>query len=52
VLAGPKVKERFEELGIQITPLPEQSPEALRAYQKQEADHWWPVIKASGIKAE
>jgi tripartite-type tricarboxylate transporter receptor subunit TctC len=52
VLAGPKVKELFEELGIQITPLPEQSPEALRAYQKQEADRWWPIIKASGIKAE
>ena len=52
VLAGPKVKERFEELGIQITPLPEQSPEALRAYQKAEAERWWPIIKASNIKAE
>lgn len=52
ILADPKVKQRFEELGIQITPLPQQSPDALRAFQKQEADRWWPIIKASGIKAE
>ena len=52
VLADSKVKQRFEELGIQITPLPQQSQEALRAFQQQEADRWWPIIKASGIKAE
>ncbi|MBR0691738.1 tripartite tricarboxylate transporter substrate-binding protein [Bradyrhizobium lablabi] len=52
VLANPKVKHRFDELGIQITPLQRQSPESLRALQKQEADRWWPIIKASGIKAE
>ncbi len=52
ILADPKVKQRFEELGIQITPLPQQSPDALRAFQKQEADRWWPIIRASGIKAE
>ena len=52
ILADPKVKQRFDELGIQITPLNQQSPEALRALQKAEADRWWPVIKASNIKAE
>ena len=52
VLADPKVKRRFAELGIEITPLQQQSPEALRAFQKQEADRWWPIIKASGIKPE
>jgi tripartite-type tricarboxylate transporter receptor subunit TctC len=52
VLANPAVKTRFEELGIQISPLDQQSPEALRAFQKAEAERWWPVIKASGIKAE
>ncbi len=52
VLASPAVKQRFDELGIEITPLHQQSPEALRAFQKQEADRWWPIIKASGIKAE
>jgi hypothetical protein len=32
--------------------LAQQSPEALRAYQKAEAERWWPIIKASGIKVE
>jgi len=52
VLADPQVKQRFGELGIEITPLAQQSPEALRAYQKAETERWWPIIKASGIKAE
>jgi tripartite-type tricarboxylate transporter receptor subunit TctC len=52
ILADPKVKQRFDELGIQITPLNQQSPEALRVLQKAEADRWWPIIKASNIKAE
>jgi tripartite-type tricarboxylate transporter receptor subunit TctC len=52
VLADPSVKKRFDELGIQITPLAQQSPEALRAFQKAEAERWWPIIKASNIKSE
>ena len=52
VLADAPVQKRFEELGIEITALAQQSPEALRAYQKAEAERWWPIIKASGIKAD
>ena len=52
ILADPAVKTRFDELGIQITPSAQQSPGALRAYQKAESERWWPVIKASGIKVE
>lgn len=52
VLASAPVKQRFEELGIEIAPLAQQSPEALRAFQKAEADRWWPIIKASNIKVE
>jgi tripartite-type tricarboxylate transporter receptor subunit TctC len=52
VLADPQVKQRFGELGIQISALDQQSPEALRAYQKAEAERWWPIIKAANIKAE
>ena len=51
-LFDPQVRQRFEELGIQISPLDQQSPEALRAFQKAESERWWPIIKASGIKAE
>ncbi len=52
LLADPPVKQRFEELGIQITPLVQQSPEALRALQKAETERWWPIIKAANLKAE
>ena len=52
VLAEPMVRKRFDELGIEITPLAQQSPEALRALQKAESERWWPIIKASNIKAE
>ena len=52
ILADQAVKARFDELGIQITASAQQSPEALRAYQKAETERWWPIIKASGIKVE
>jgi tripartite-type tricarboxylate transporter receptor subunit TctC len=52
VLAEPQVKQRFEDLGIEIAPLAQQSPEALRAYQKAESERWWPIIKASNIKVD
>jgi tripartite-type tricarboxylate transporter receptor subunit TctC len=52
VLADPSVQERLTELGIEITPLAQQSPEALRAYQKAEAERWWPIIRAANLKGE
>jgi tripartite-type tricarboxylate transporter receptor subunit TctC len=52
ILFDPRAKQRFEDLGIQITPVDQQSPEALRAYQKAEMARWWPVIKASNLKGE
>ena len=52
VLADPQVQKRFAELGIGITPSAQQSPETLRAFQKAEAERWWPIIKASNIKVD
>jgi tripartite-type tricarboxylate transporter receptor subunit TctC len=52
ILADPKVKERLEDLGIQISPHDQQSPEALRALQKAEKARWWPIIKAANLKGE
>ena len=52
ILADPATQKRFEQLGIQITPLAQQSPEALRALQKAESERWWPIIKAANLKAE
>jgi tripartite-type tricarboxylate transporter receptor subunit TctC len=52
VLADPTVQKRFDDFGIQISPRDQQSPEALRAFQKAETERWWPIIKASNLKAE
>ena len=51
VLALPAVQERFKQLGIQINP-GEQAPAALHAFQKAEAERWWPIIKAANIKVD
>ena len=51
-LADASVRQRLAELGQEVTPTGQQSPEALRAYHKAEVDKWWPVIKAANIKAQ
>jgi tripartite-type tricarboxylate transporter receptor subunit TctC len=51
-LADPSVGQKLGDLGNEIPPRAQQTPEALRALQKAEIDKWWPIIKAAGIKGE
>jgi tripartite-type tricarboxylate transporter receptor subunit TctC len=51
-LADPAVRQRLADIGQSVPPREEQTPEALRAYQKAEIEKWWPIIKAANIKAE
>ena len=51
-LAAPEVRARFADLGLDLFPREEQTPEALAAVQKADIEKWWPIIKAAGIKAE
>jgi tripartite-type tricarboxylate transporter receptor subunit TctC len=51
-LADPTVRLRLAELGLEIFPRDQQTPEALAAYQKAEIEKWWPIIKAAGIRLE
>jgi tripartite-type tricarboxylate transporter receptor subunit TctC len=51
-LADPVVRQRLAEIGQEIFPREQQTPEALAALQKAEIEKWWPIIKAAGIKAE
>jgi tripartite-type tricarboxylate transporter receptor subunit TctC len=51
-LADPAVRQRLADLGQEIPPREQQSPEVLRAHHKAEIEKWWPVIKAAGIKVE
>jgi tripartite-type tricarboxylate transporter receptor subunit TctC len=51
-LADPTVRARFAEIGQEIFPPAQQTPQALAALRKSDAEKWWPIIKAAGIKAE
>ena len=51
-LADPASRRRLGEIGQEIPPRDQQTPRALRDYQKAEIEKWWPMIKAAGIKAE
>jgi tripartite-type tricarboxylate transporter receptor subunit TctC len=51
-LADPVVRSRLTDLGLEIFPRERQTPEALAALVKADAEKWWPIIKELGIKAE
>jgi len=51
-LTDPDVRRRITELGLDIPPREQLTPEALGAFHKAEIEKWWPIIKAAGIKAE
>ncbi len=50
-LADQNVRARIAHLGQEIPPVEQQTPEFLGAFQKSEIEKWWPIIKATGIKA-
>jgi len=51
-LGDPAVKQRLNDLGLDIPPPDQLTPEALGAWHKAEAAKWWPIIKAANVKPE
>jgi len=51
-LPTPTCGNTLTELGQEIAPRDQQTPEALRNFQKAEIDKWWPIIKAARITGE
>jgi tripartite-type tricarboxylate transporter receptor subunit TctC len=46
------VRSRIVDLGYELFPREQRTPEALGALQKADAAKWWPIIKAANIKGE
>jgi tripartite-type tricarboxylate transporter receptor subunit TctC len=51
-LADHTVRSRLADLGAEVFPRERQTPEALGALQKADAEKWWPLMKEFGIKVE
>jgi hypothetical protein len=51
-LSDPTVRKRLTDVGQEIFPREQQTPEALGDLQRNEIKTWWPMIKAANIKAE
>ena len=49
-LADHAVRSRLVDLGVEVYPRERQTPEALNALRKADAEKWWPIIKELGIK--
>ena len=52
VLASQVTLERLANIGQQVPSSERQTAQALAAYQREEIERWWPVIKAGNISAE
>ncbi|HEX2544623.1 MAG TPA: tripartite tricarboxylate transporter substrate-binding protein [Ramlibacter sp.] len=51
-LKDPEVAKRMDDLGAEIVPDAENTPQALQAWLKTEIDKWGPVIRAGGKFAD
>ena len=52
LLADPRTLRRLADIGQQIPPIEQQTPQALVNYQHEEIARWWPIIRAANIKGQ
>ncbi len=51
-LNDPAARKKFQDLGLEVPPPNQLTPEALGTWQKAEIAKWWPMIKAANVKIE
>src|SRR5437879_2254941 len=51
-LNDPSVRKQLENLGLQMPPKDQLTPQALGDWQKAEIAKWWPMIKAANVRVD
>ncbi len=51
-LAEPAIIQKLGQMGFEVPPLEERTPDALGALQKAEIEKWWPILRAADIKLD
>ena len=51
-LSDAGVRKRLGDLGQEIPPPEQQTPEGLSTHHRAEIEKWWPLVKAANIKAD
>jgi tripartite-type tricarboxylate transporter receptor subunit TctC len=51
-LGDDAVKKRLSDVGHDVFPRGQQTPGALAEYHKAEIEKWWPIVRATGLKAQ
>jgi tripartite-type tricarboxylate transporter receptor subunit TctC len=51
-LKDANLKQRYAELGAEVVPQDQATPEALRAHLKAEIEKWGPIIRKAGVYAD
>jgi tripartite-type tricarboxylate transporter receptor subunit TctC len=49
-LADPELHRRVLEMGLEMPPPGQRTPEALDAFQRAEIARWWPIVKAANAQ--
>lgn len=51
-LADPALRQRLADMGQEIPPREQLTPEALGRWHRAEIEKWWPLVKAADLKPE
>lgn len=51
-LGDPDIRRRVIDMGLDMPPVDQRTPEALGALQQAEIEKWWPIVKAANVKAQ
>jgi tripartite-type tricarboxylate transporter receptor subunit TctC len=52
LFAQPEAQKFLAERGLTLAPREQRTPEALHTYQKEEAERWWPIMKAANLRGQ